>query len=286
MKNDLVNRIIRDLSLYFKGRSDIAFAYLFGSFSRGNPGPLSDVDVGLYFFPKSDELELEEEVFYRDEDQIWADLEKICGRELDLLVMNRAPARVVNSALSEGIELYMRDRALFLRVLLGASQLFDEYKDFTRSFMAIKARSRSLSETDRDRLRRIADFLETELDDLPQFRTLDYKEYQINSGTRRNVERWVENCVNAAIDAAKIIVASQKQHIPQTYRETLQRLKAMEGFTPEVIDPLSSYTHLRNILAHEYLDLRFNHIRRFIQEAEPHYRAFLDGVKGQLNDKE
>jgi len=209
MKNALVNRTIRDLSSYFEGRSDIAFTYLFGSFSRGNPGPLSDVDVGVYFFPKGDELEIENAVFYEDEDHIWADLEKICRREVDLLVTNRGPARVVKTALSEGLELFMRDRSLFIRVLLGAGRLFDEYGNFARSFMEIKARSCSLSESDRDRLRRIVDFLETELDDLSQFRTLDYKEYQKNSSPRRNVERWVENCVNASIDAAKIIVASQ-----------------------------------------------------------------------------
>jgi len=31
----------------------------------------------------------------------------------------------------------------------------------------------------------------------------------------------VENCEDASIDAGKILLASEKQHIPQTYREAL-----------------------------------------------------------------
>lgn len=77
MKDDRRNKIIRDLSSYFEGRSDIAFAYLFGSFSRDNQGLLSDVDVGVYFFSKNDEPEIEDEVFYEAEDQIWGDIEEI-----------------------------------------------------------------------------------------------------------------------------------------------------------------------------------------------------------------
>lgn len=130
---------------------------------------------------------------------------------------------------------------------------------------------------------RIIDFIETELNDISQFSNLSYADYQKNSVVRRNVERWVENCVNASIDAAKIIIASKNQHIPQTCRETLQRLKALEGFSPETIDSLSNYTRLRNVLAHEYLDLRFNYIRCFVQEAEPQYRKFLEGVKEQIS---
>ena len=268
-------KLINNLSCYFQSRRDVAFAFLFGSCAAGTSGPMSDVDLGVYFYPKSNEFEIEDDVSYQGEDTIWADTETICGREVDLLVMNRAPARLVSTALSEGVELSMASRPLFLKVLLAAGSLFDEYVDFTRSFLEIKARSRSLSETDRDRLLRIIDFIETELADAIQFQELSYETYQNDSGTRRNVERWVENCVNASIDAAKLIVASRKQHIPQTYRETILRLKTIDIFSPEAIDTLAGFTRLRNILAHEYLDLRFDHIRRFVDQAPPLYSRFI-----------
>ncbi len=40
------------------GQEFIAFALLFGSFARGQPGPLSDVDIGIYVSRPLDLLEI------------------------------------------------------------------------------------------------------------------------------------------------------------------------------------------------------------------------------------
>ncbi|MCF7929632.1 MAG: nucleotidyltransferase domain-containing protein [Spirochaetales bacterium] len=72
-------KITEQLSAYFARRSDIAFAVLFGSFARG-------------------------------EERNWADVEKICEVETDLLVMNHAPAWVVSTALCDGKTLHIADR--------------------------------------------------------------------------------------------------------------------------------------------------------------------------------
>lgn len=277
------DEIIQELSSYFSNRFDIAFAVLFGSHSRGQSGPISDIDVAVYFYPRSGELEIEDEVYYDAEDEIWAYIDHAAGVEPDLLVMNRAPARIVYTALSEGTILHINNRALFLRVLLTTGRLFEEYGEFSEAFSEIKARSTSLSAVDRDRLLRILDFLETELDDAEDFAGLSYDEYIKDSGKRRNVERWVENCVNASIDAGKILLASEKQHIPQTYRETLTQLQALENFSPTLMDHLALNTRLRNILAHEYIDIKFNHIKKFVQTAEESYRDFITRVRKHLS---
>ena len=269
------DELTRSLSSYFAQKKEIAFAFLFGSRSRGDTRSWSDLDVAVYFFPKSGELEIEDDVYYEAEDQVWAEVEELSGCETDLLVMNRAPARIVSSALSEGTAVWISDRSLYLRVLLATGRLFEEYGEFTTSFMNIKTRSRSLSKTDRDRLRRTVDFLETELADSAQFENLTYEEYMGDSAKRRNVERWIENCVNASIDAAKVLIASKGQHVPQTYRETVDRLKTLDLFPEHTIDVLAKTTRLRNILAHEYLDIRFSHIDRFVKYAEPEYRTFV-----------
>lgn len=278
------DEIILELSSYFSRRSDIAFAVLFGSLTQDRHGPLSDVDVAVYFYPHGSELEIEEEVYYDGEDEIWAYIDHATGRETDLLVMNRASARLVYTVLSEGIVLQINDRALFLRVLLTTGRMFEEYGEFSDSYLRIKARSTSLSAVDRDRLLRTLDFLETELDDVKDFNGLSYDEYMKDSGKRRNVERWVENCVNASIDAGKILLASEKKHIPQTYRETIIRLKTLGNFSPDLLDRLAAHTRLRNILAHEYLDIKFPHIEKFIRTAEELYRDFIECVRRYIAD--
>lgn len=279
MKQNNSSDIISTLISFFENQNEVAFAFLFGSVSKQTHQAGSDIDVAVYFYPQKGELEIEEELYYKSEDRLWGQLVDISGMETDLVVMNRAPARLVYTILSEGTALNIADRSLYLRVLLSTGRVFEEYGEFIESFAEVKARSGSLSETDKERLIRTIDFLETELGDVVQFRNLSYPMYAGDSGKRRNVERWIENLVNASIDAAKVIIASEKQPIPQTYRESLKRLETIEVFSAAMVECLSGNTRLRNILAHEYIDIRFRHVERFINTAEQCYSEFIDAVK-------
>jgi len=49
-----MDEILQKLSTALKAEPDIAFAYLFGSVAKGRSGPLSDVDVAVYFHLNSD----------------------------------------------------------------------------------------------------------------------------------------------------------------------------------------------------------------------------------------
>jgi uncharacterized protein YutE (UPF0331/DUF86 family) len=93
------------------------------------------------------------------------------------------------------------------------------------------------------------------------------------------LERWVENLVNASIDIAKILLASEKQPLPQTYRETLWRLKTLPGFQGEWVDGLAEHARLRNILAHEDLDLRFRYLFEFVSSAESLYSSLIEATE-------
>ena len=149
-------------------------------------------------------------------------------------------------------------------------------------FWRIKQRSQSLSDSDRERLFQISDFLDAELSEYGKFSGLSQKEYESNPDLRRNVERWVENIVNASIDAAKILLASERSRIPRTYREILEELSLLSGFDAETAKMLGRFAKLRNILAHEYIDIRFNQIQAFIRDSGPAYKTLLDFVKKLL----
>ena len=86
--------------------------------------------------------------------------------------------------------------------------------------MEIKERSQSLSPQDKERLTRIVDFLKTELKDIDKFKDLDQKTYERNTDVRRSAERWAENIVNASIDIAKILLASNKAKIPRPTKKS------------------------------------------------------------------
>lgn len=46
-----------------------------------------------------------------------------------------------------------------------------------------------------------------------------------------------------------------------------------------MVECVAGNTRLRNILSHEYIDIRFKHIERFINTAEQCYSEFINGVK-------
>ena len=83
----------------------IAAAWLFGSVARGTAGPRSDVDVGILYSEEPPGtlsglgLSLEGE------------LERLLGLPVQLVVLNRAPADLVQRVLRDGVLLVDRHRS-------------------------------------------------------------------------------------------------------------------------------------------------------------------------------
>ena len=130
-------------------------------------------------------------------------------------------------------------------------------------------------------IRRIR-FLEQEIKDYALFRSLNWERYNTDRSKRRDVERWIENVVNSSIDISKLILDAEDIRLPETYREMVSFLALVEGFDKEQLEKISRWVSLRNIMAHEYLDIRWASIKRFIQETELLYKALLEKVKAYL----
>ncbi|MBI5208026.1 MAG: DUF86 domain-containing protein [Candidatus Firestonebacteria bacterium] len=274
---------IKLLENYFSNRSDISMAFVFGSYAKGIEISESDFDIAVYFTPEVKTVEWEETKFYQDEDKIWLDVEKIIGINTDFIVLNRAPSTIAFSIIQEGIPIIIKNKSLFLKFFLIVSNDAEYFREFTYDYWKIKQRSASISDVDKERLIRIIDFLETELKDLPEFINLDQNTYEANSTKRRNVERWVENIANSSIDIAKILLASEKRRIYQTYKDAMQGLSTLENFDSNTASQLAEFAKLRNILAHEYLDIRFARIQKFIQKSDV-YKKLLVFVKEKIKD--
>ena len=267
-----------ELCNYFMSREDVLSAFIFGSAAKGYAGLDSDIDIAVYFFPLNNRLDLEDSVFFDGEDKIWRSLEKITGREVDLIVLNRASSTICASVYLEGVPVIIKNQLLYGQHFNITTDLAEEYGYFLEDYLTIKARSRSLSSIDRNRLLHTADFLETELEDFYLFNSMSKKDYLEDSTKRRDVERWIENLVNASIDIAKIIIASRRQPVPQTYREILLRLETVDTIEDSTAAALSGFSRLRNILAHEYLDIRFPQIRDFLENAPSEYGKLVKVV--------
>ena len=128
-------------------------------------------------------------------------------------------------------------------------------------------------------------FLGEEIKDYVLFRQVTWNDYRTNRSTRRDLERWIENIISSSIDIAKIILSSEGITLSDTYREVVLSLSLVKGFDSEEAGELSKWVRFRNIISHEYLDIRWTSIKRFIAETEPLYKRFLNNVKEYVKDK-
>lgn len=276
---------LNKLKEFLEKRDDVLAAFLFGSFAKDRVHRESDVDIAVYFKPSSHEIEYEEEKNYAGEDEIWSETEKILNIKTDFVVLNRASSTLADSIIKEGRQLVMNDTKYFARFANVIDDAAEYYREYMEDFIKIKARSNSLSSTDRERLIKITDFLEQEIKEYSIYSEIDQIKYQNDKIIKRSLERWVENLVNSSIDIAKIILASEKKLVPSTYRTILENMIEIPNFDLETAKKLGQFAKIRNILAHEYLDLRFNRIKTFIAESEPLYSYLVDFAKKFISDK-
>jgi uncharacterized protein len=126
------------LNDYFGKRDEVVLAFLFGSWAKGQRGIDSDIDIAIYFQPEGHTLEWEETGFqYDSEDQIWLDIERIVGREVDLLILNRAAPTIADSAL-RGIPIIIKNRTLYLDFLLRITSEAIDFRQWVEAYWQYK----------------------------------------------------------------------------------------------------------------------------------------------------
>ena len=162
---------------YFEKEESVILAFIFGSKVKGVQRLFSDWDIAVYFKPYQ-YLELETEKEYIQEHRIWADLEKILGsNNIDFLVLNRASSHLVFSILNSGIPLLIKDRKLYLRLLIKTHYEAVDYWHFTKEYFEIAERTKSISEEDKAILRQHIIFLENEFRDIKKFEKYTLQDY-------------------------------------------------------------------------------------------------------------
>lgn len=135
--------IIGLLKPYFENRDDVAMAFLFGSWATGRYCGESDVDIAVYFKPGSGHLEWEEfDAKYDGEDAIWRDVERMLGKEVDLLVLNRAASSIAESAIS-GIPIIIKDRGVYLDFMVRVTSEAIDFREFIDGYWKLKEEMRS-----------------------------------------------------------------------------------------------------------------------------------------------
>lgn len=291
---------IQKLKTYFEKREDIEMAFLFGSrFEKNRIHEHSDWDIAVYFTPeKKDPLDLnnmklhgiieweEQAREYPAEDEVWSDAMNILNSDnVDLIVLNRCPASMADSAI-RGLPLIIKDRWLYLEFMLLITRVAEDYRQFVFDYYEIAERSKSLTPKDKESLIRIIEFIQKHFLLYKYFLNLNQEEYEKDIHKRNDVERWIENIANASIDCAKIITGSEKELIPWTYAEVMKKSIYILNLPKDFIEKFEKWAQFRNILAHEYLDIKWKRIKNFIDESEPYFQEFIKKAKEFLSNDE
>lgn len=110
-------------------------AFLFGSASRGTSIPESDVDVGVW---------LVDGTTREDVERLWAEVERVCGRNVDLVVLNDARPAIAWAAM-RGRRLKIASFAFFLQKMLEVSDEAEYMQDFTLDLYSLRRKWREIS---------------------------------------------------------------------------------------------------------------------------------------------
>src|SRR3989338_8782935 len=119
-------------------------------------------------------------------------------------------------------------------------------------------------------------FIETELSDFEKLKDTSWLTYQNSRDLRRNVERICENLANACIDIGKIILAGESIEMPESYRDVIRKLGGAKIIPQKLSDDLSDLIIIRNILAHQYLDLKWDKIKSFLEKGSQIIKEFAN----------
>ena len=115
-----MNRVVEIVKPYLEKNRNVLLAFLFGSEAKGLASSNSDIDIAVYLKREDRKIEA----------TLWNKTEELLHREVDLIVLNRAPATISWSAIKKGIPLTIKDRRLFLDFMLDVSREAEDFIDF------------------------------------------------------------------------------------------------------------------------------------------------------------
>lgn len=111
--------LIEKLQHFLENDSNVIFAVIFGSYATGRYKKGSDIDMGIFFAEHPKGLDLLN-LIHR--------LSELAGRDVDVVVLNKASAFVRHQAMKNKIVLIVKDKTVYRRFREKTISDYDEYK--------------------------------------------------------------------------------------------------------------------------------------------------------------
>lgn len=249
----------------------VVAVYLFGSQARGTATSRSDTDVAiLYAQPPAPSLEgipLDTE----------ADLERVLGVPVQVVVLNQAPVNLVHRVLHDGKLLLDRDPSARIRFEVRAR---NEFFDLQPILARYRATAGFRPVTDPDLIAKKLALIETSVREL---RTLARPaDIPVDKLQERFAEHTSQIAIQAILEVASHIVSDERLGEPRTNRELVDLLERNGWLPPDLATIIRRMVGFRNILVHGYdvVDVRI--VRDIVEHRLEDLLRFVNLIRSRL----
>lgn len=124
--------------------------------------------------------------------------------------------------------------------------------------------------------------IEKYLQIVKRYRKYTQKEIKDNLDLKGAVERYLYLLCQATLDFADAIVSYSSFRTPSTYGETFEILEENEIINKDMVGKMRNMAGFRNILAHEYVKIKFEEVYRVLTKDIDDINKFLDEIKVKI----
>ena len=136
--------------------------------------------------------------------------------------------------------------------------------------------------TDADLIRKRLAFIETCLRELAEFADPDRVEHDVRE--RRFVEHTLQVMIQASLDIAAHIVASDRLGEPTSNQALFELLERAEWLAPELRSELGKMAGFRNVLVHGYVAVDAAIVRDVLEHRLGDIESFVGSIRRKLDD--
>ena len=136
--------------------------------------------------------------------------------------------------------------------------------------------------TDADLIRKRLAFIETCLRELAEFADPDRVEHDVRE--RRFVEHTLQVMIQASLDIAAHIVASDRLGEPTSNQALFELLERAGWLTPALRSELAKMAGFRNVLVHGYVAVDAAIVRDVLEHRLEDIESFVGSIRRKLDD--
>ena len=266
-------------------RKEVAALLLFGSASRDEITPLSDIDLAVLYREGLSEWEM-----FNIHSNLYFDLSRLMHTDdFDLVNLSVAPLTLQFSAIEDKVILVLYDpQALvdFQAKVLGA------YLDFYPILREYYKRLIGASEEPSMdiKLMNQIELLQEYISRLERIRQKPMEEYlkdeTLQAATERYLQIAIETCINIGNRLLSLHQFKGNFKAPKTYADIFKTLASLNVIPKDFADKLARMCAMRNILVHVYWEVDSKLVYRTIHYELDDFGKFLSYVMAFLNKLE